>query len=632
MEHVTLTIDGRPVSAAKGTTVLQAAIEAGIQVPYYCYHPGLGIDASCRVCLVKIDKMAKLQTSCSTPVAEGMVVLTQDAEAVEGRASVFEFLLINHPLDCPVCDKGGECPLQDFSYTFGNSVSRMDFRRRTFDGEGVKADVGFGPTLMLNRNRCILCTRCVRFMREVDGDAQIGIADRGNGSEIATFNEEGVHSLLSGNLVDVCPVGAITTRQYRFRSRPWDNPHAVDTICTLCSKGCNTTAWIKAKPEWAKGSQLIRMTPRYNLDVNDFWMCDIGRFGYEWVEGDQRLRKPLLRGKSGEQAVASWNDVVSAARDRMNDAGRKNPASVQMLASAHASLEELFLLRRLAEEMKGPSGREDVHVTWRESEKRQPATTKFVVPATDAPNVAGARALSLSAAASGDHSHGATLRSAVESGRVAVLYVLDPGPDGSLGDTQWIVDARQSGHLETLIYQGVLSTPLARAADVVLPGTAWVEKDACYVNDQGRVQGASKVLSAPGDAVEDWQILTSVAAALGLSFSYTSSQQVRADVPAALAPLAASADLAPAATRADSARQGAVSVAGWEGLDTMTFSRPLDARHWLEASNPMERLKWNAMFQDLPPVKGHNVQMESVASAAIIPLTLVTESLDDASK
>ena len=131
----------------------------------------------------------------------------------------------------------------------------MDFPRRTFDGEGVKADVDFGPTLMLNRNRCIMCTRCARFMREVDGDAQIGIVDRGNGSEIATFNEQGVHSLLSGNLMDVCPVGAITTKQYRFRSRPWDNPNAIDTICTVCSKGCSTTAWLKAKPEWAKGSQ-----------------------------------------------------------------------------------------------------------------------------------------------------------------------------------------------------------------------------------------------------------------------------------------------------------------------------------------------------------------------------------------
>ena len=165
MDTVTLTIDGQQVTVAKGTTLLQAAIQSGHEVPYYCYHPGLGIDGSCRVCLVKIEKMGKLQTACYTYCSDGMVAWTNTPEVVAARASVFEFLLINHPLDCPVCDKGGECPLQDFSYTFGPERSRMEFPRRVFDGEGVKADVDFGPTLMLNRNRCILCTRCVRFMR-----------------------------------------------------------------------------------------------------------------------------------------------------------------------------------------------------------------------------------------------------------------------------------------------------------------------------------------------------------------------------------------------------------------------------------------------------------------------------------
>ena len=206
-----------------------------------------------------------------------------------------------------------------------------------FDGEGVRADVDFGPTLMLNRNRCILCTRCIRFMREVDGDAQIGIVDRGNGSEIATFNEQGVHSLLSGNLMDVCPVGAITTRQYRFRSRPWDNPHAVDTICTLCSKGCNTTGWIKAKPEWAKGSRLIRVTPRYNEDVNDFWMCDIGRFQYTWVEGDERLRKPMMLTRDGVQQVATWKDALDA-RARSARSGRPARSRIGALRHLRARL------------------------------------------------------------------------------------------------------------------------------------------------------------------------------------------------------------------------------------------------------------------------------------------------------
>jgi NADH-quinone oxidoreductase subunit G len=605
METATLTIDGRQLTVPKGTTVLQAAIEAGIQVPYYCYHPGLGIDASCRVCLVKIEKMAKLQTSCSTPVAEGMVVHTTDAEAVEGRAGVFEFLLINHPLDCPVCDKGGECPLQDFSYRFGNAESRMDFPRRTFDGEGVRADVDFGPTLMLNRNRCILCTRCVRFMREVDADAQIGIVDRGNGSEIATFNERGVHSLLSGNLMDVCPVGAITTRQYRFRSRPWDNPHAVDTICTMCSKGCSTTAWIKAKPEWAKGSRLIRMTPRYNPDVNDFWMCDIGRFQYTWVEGETRLRKPLVRAKDGTQQPATWTDALVRVRDLVDAAGRKDPASVRFLASAHASLEELFLLRQMAEGMKGEGGSEHVHVSWRRSEKQQPADTTFKVPATDAPNVSGAGALGLSVGAGLDgHADLTSLRTAVDQGHVAVLYVLNPGPDGSLGNVDWILEARNAGRVSAIVYQGVQATSLAAVADVVLAGASWVEKDATYTNDEKAIQAASKVINPPGEAVDDWQILTSVATSFGLRFPYRSSQDVRREISRTLA-----------------------GTPGYEGLGDRSFNRPLSQQHWLQASNPMERWKWNMMFEDLPPVKGHNVQMESSPQPAIIPLRLATEEI-----
>ena len=602
METVTLSIDGRQISVPKGTTVLQAAIEAGISIPYYCYHPGLGIDASCRVCLVKIEKMAKLQTSCSTPVAEGMIVHTRDAESVEGRAGVFEFLLINHPLDCPVCDKGGECPLQDFSYNFGNAQSRMDFPRRVFDGEGVRADVDFGPTLMLNRNRCILCTRCTRFMREVDGDAQIGIVDRGNGSEIATFNEQGVHSLLSGNLMDVCPVGAITTRQYRFRSRPWDNPNAVDTICTLCSKGCNTTGWIKAKPEWAKGSRLIRVTPRYNEAINEFWMCDIGRFQYTWVEGDDRLRKPTVLTRDGVQQIATWKDAIARTRDLLESAGRRDPSSVRFVTSAHASHEELFLLKQLAEGLMGESGGEHVDVTWRRSEKRQPEGTKFRVPATDAPNVNGVRDLGLNAGT--DVPDLSTLRTALDQGTVEVIYVVDPGPDGSMGDVAFLIEAKKGGQLPVLIYQGVLATELSRVADVVLPGAAWVEKDAIYTNEKGIVQAASKILNPPGEAVDDWQIITSVAVALGLPFPYAASRQVREDVARTLA-----------------------GKTGYENLGAIGFNRPLPLEHWLQASNPMERWKWNAMFQDLPPVKGHNVQMEGAPAQSVIPLKLVTEEI-----
>jgi NADH-quinone oxidoreductase subunit G len=584
METVTLTIDGRPVTVEKGKTVLQAAIESGVSVPYYCYHPGIGIDGSCRVCIVKIEKMPKLQTSCSTVCTDGMVVSTRTPEVVSARAGVFEFLLINHPLDCPVCDKGGECPLQDFSYAFGPDLSRMEFDRREFDGNGVKADVDFGPTLMLNRNRCILCTRCVRFMRDVDADAQINILDRGYGSEIATFQEEGVHSLISGNLMDVCPVGAITTREYRFKSRPWDNPLAADLICTQCSKGCNVTAWIKAKPEWAKGSQLIRFTPRLNPDVNDYWMCDIGRFEYHWIEGDDRVRKPLEKNAAGLQQPVSWHDAIATVCDRLAAAGTANAAGVRFLLSAHASHEELFLFKRLIEELAGEAGPSAISVSWRYREKSQPEGTKFKVPAVDAPNVNGARIFGLVAGAPGDEVREAdlsALRQAVETGSVTALYVFDPGPNGSLGDTAWIVEARARGALSLLIVQGVLMTDLSRAADFVLPGASYVEKEASYTNDHGRLQATARAISAPGDAMEDWQILVNIGKALGVSLNYSSSAQVRADIAARFA-----------------------GVSALEGLTTLAFSRPLEARHWLQQSNPSERWKWDFMFQDLPPVKG----------------------------
>jgi NADH-quinone oxidoreductase subunit G len=594
MDTVSLTIDGRTVTAAKGRTVLQAAIEAGIRIPYYCYHPGISIDGSCRVCIVKIEKMPKLQTSCSTTVAEGMVVHTQSPDVIDARASVFEFLLINHPLDCPVCDKGGECPLQDFSYNFGPNESRMEFPRRVFDGEGVKADVDFGPTLMLNRNRCILCTRCVRFMREIDSDPQINIVDRGYGSEIATFQEEGVHSLLSGNLMDVCPVGAITTRDYRFKARPWDNPEAVDTICTLCEKGCNTTAWLKAKPEWAKGARLVRMTPRYNPDVNDYWMCDIGRFDYHWIEGDERLRTPIVTSASGEKETASWSQALAAVAERVAAVG--GPGALRFLISAHASLEELYVLGRLGGAFGVPE--EGVAVSWRARSKPQPAGAKFKVPPVDAPNVRGARDLGFPVASAADGSADLTpFIRAVGQGHVAALYVFDPGPSGSLGDVSWIVDARKSGRLKLLIVQGVLVTDLSEAADIVLPGACWVEKDATYVNKDGRLQASARAMSPPGEAQEDWKIFTDVGLALGAAVAYPGSAEIRSELASAMAGNPIYANLA-----------------------TITFARPVAARTWLQASNPSERWKWDFMFQDLPPVKFEGRHgLSSLLS--VIPLT-----------
>ena len=519
---VTLTIDGRQVTVEKGKTVLQASIEHGIKVPYYCYHPGLGIDGSCRVCLVKIEKMPKLQTACSTPAAEGMVVMTQTPDVVEARASVFEFLLINHPLDCPVCDKGGECPLQDFSYSFGPNESRMEFPRRVFDGEGVKADVDFGPTLMLNRNRCILCTRCVRFMKEIDGDAQIGITDRGYGSEIATFQEEGVHSLISGNLMDVCPVGAITTRDYRFKSRPWDNPQAVDTICTLCSKGCNTTAWLKAKPEWAR-AQLVRTTPRYNPEVNDYWMCDIGRFDYPL---DRRRRPPAPPASCATRAgVAQPSTGARLAKTSERIAANGGTANVRLLVSAHASLEELFLLGRLGGAFGLPE--DGVAISWRTREKPQPPNTKFKVPAVDAPNVNGAADLGFPVhRGAGGATDLSAFRAQVEAARSG-RFTSSIRPGGSIGTCRGD-PARRAGKLSLLVVQGVLLNDLAREADIVLPGARLVREGRDVHHGQGRLQAAARRVDGAGDALEDWRIFVNLAATFGTTLDYASSAHVRA--------------------------------------------------------------------------------------------------------
>ncbi|MGI8670975.1 MAG: 2Fe-2S iron-sulfur cluster-binding protein [Luteitalea sp.] len=591
MDTVTLTIDGRALTVAKGTTVLQAAIEGGIGVPYYCYHPGLGMDGNCRVCLVKIEKMPKLQVSCAITASDGMVVHTQTPDVVKARAGVFEFLLLNHPLDCPVCDKGGECPLQDFSYTFGPDASRNEFPRRVFDGEGVKADVDFGPTLMLNRNRCILCTRCIRFMREIDGDPQIGVVARGNASEIATFEEQGIHSILSGNLMDVCPVGAITTRDYRFKSRPWDNPSAVDTICTSCEKGCNTTAWLRAKPEWAKGAQLVRFTPRLNPEVNQYWMCDIGRFGYHWIESDQRLTRPIVADASGAQATASWNQALDRLRDLLQAAG----TDVRFLLSAHASHEELFVFARFGQALLGDAARDAFDVGWTASAKAQPPGTTFVVPPVDAPNVAGARMLGLVEAGAGVPDH-AALRAAAAAGRVTLLYVFDPGPARSLGDVQWVIDARRAGQIGTLVVQGVLMSDLAAAADVVLPGAAFIEKDASYTNHQGILQFASRAFPSPGEALDDTAVVLAAARATGHDLGLASASEVRAAI---------------ATTLPDEA--------GLAGIDRATFGDARSTKHWLQASNASERVKGDTLFQDLPPVKFADMLMPR-PSADVIPL------------
>jgi predicted molibdopterin-dependent oxidoreductase YjgC len=326
-------------------------------------------------------------------------------------------------------------------------------------------------------------------------------------------------------------------------------------------------------------------------------MCDIGRFQFGWVEGDTRLRRPMLRQRTMLEPVA-WHDVEPKLRDAIQSAGAADPASVRFLVSAHAATEELFVLKQMVEGLIGSDGASLVSVTWNRREKPQPAEAKFKIHATDAPNVNGARDLGFTVGAGNDGAPDlGALRTAVEGGRVKALYVIDPGPEGSLGDVSWVVAARRSGKLPTLIVQGVVTTDLTTAADIVIPGAVWVEKDAIYTNEQGLVQASSKAINPPGEAREDWQILAAVASSLGLSMPYQSSDDVRKALAAAM----------PGSKYAEA--------------HTIAFARPISASNWLQASNPSERWKWDFLYQDLPPVKGHNVQMEGgAASSSFIPL------------
>jgi NADH-quinone oxidoreductase subunit G len=344
--EVSITIDGREIAAVEGEMLHDAARKGDVEIPYFCYEPKLGDPVgACRMCLVEIEGIPKLQTSCSTPVREGMVVHTRTEQVKEAQSAVVEFLLVNHPLDCPVCDKGGECPLQDVSYGWGPGKSRVIDEKRHFE-----KPIELSPLVAIDRERCILCYRCVRFSQEISEDAQLQLIERGDRTYVGTFDDRPYVAPFQGNITDICPVGALTNYTYRFRARPWDIEHA-GSVCTICPSQCNVSFTVRDE-------KVKRVLSRDNHEVDDGWLCDRGRYGFEMFDAPERIDGPRLKGggeASWEQAIAKAAEGLRAAAEiDHTQGGSKSAASSKVAAIVgDASNEEGFLVQRIVREALG---------------------------------------------------------------------------------------------------------------------------------------------------------------------------------------------------------------------------------------------------------------------------------------
>ncbi len=501
-DEVTLTIDGRPVTVKKGTNVLEAARTLGIDISAFCYHPGLSIAACCRQCLVSVEKNPKLQPSCQQSVGEGMVVRTTDPQSSLARKQMLEFTLVNHPIDCPICDKAGECTLQKLYFEHDNADSRVDVPKV----EKPKV-VDLGPTVVLDAERCILCTRCIRVCDEVAGVHELEMSQRGSHQELGTAPGAKLENPYSVNTVDVCPVGALTAKDFRFTMRAWEL-ETTPSVCNGCATGCNTEVQHKDERVW-------RLIPRHNADVNKYWMCDEGRLTYHELRED-RLAVPTVGG-----LPASWDRALAAAAEQLG-AALKNPAQVAVVLSAQHSNEENFALAKLAAAWK-------VTNVFVSTSAPVPERADDILRDADVdPNRKGVEAITAGVARSM-----AELETAINSGTIRAMVVL--GDALALGDSAM----GRVRELDALIVLAWREIGAARAATVALPVAAWAERAGTITNRQGRVQRQHAALATLGQAVAGWEALVRLAAATGAKLttaktSWAHAREVHKDMIAAV--------------------------------------------------------------------------------------------------
>jgi len=484
-----ITVDGTEYETQEGRTILQALDELGIlmngvDIPHYCWHPKLSIDGSCRLCQVEIEGVPKLQIACNTPIKDGMEIRTQTAPVKEAREGVMELLLVNHPLDCPICDQAGECKLQDYAFEYGVEHSRSREPRRA-----GKKNVDFGPTITFDQERCILCRRCVRFCREVPGTGEIGVFGRGDHSALETFPGLELDNPYSMNVADICPVGALTTKDFRFKIRVWFLED-VPGICTGCSKGCNV--WLGTA-----NNKVYRYVPRRNDAVNETWVCDDGRMSYRHIGSADRLDRAMVRGELGVLEVTSVDDAVAAASERLRAlVDAKGPGVVGAVASGHGTNEDLEAFVRLLDGL-GVENRGLATV--------QGESDELLVQAEKAANGEGARKLGFGDAAG--------VLDRLNTGGLEALVVM--GHD--LLDAQHLGGIEGLERLDTLIVLDSHHSALERVAHVVLPARHAAEKAGHFTNHEGIVQAVAPAVEPAGEAVPEAEAFDRLAAALGVA-------------------------------------------------------------------------------------------------------------------
>ena len=478
---VKVTVDNRVIEAPEGAILLQVMLDAAMDIPHYCYHPKLSIDGSCRLCQVKIEGMPKLQISCNTQVRDGMVVNTLDPEVQSTRRGVLELLLLNHPLDCPICDKAGECWLQNFAMRFGSRYARTVEPRRK---HGKRMDIG--EQILLDQERCILCRRCVRFCREISKTGELAVFNIGDHSVLDIYDQR-LDNDYSMCVADICPVGALETKDFHHKMRVWFLEDTA-SVCPSCSNGCNIMV------SAARG-RIWRLTPRRNDEVNDTWMCDAGRLNYKFVGDPERLRAPQVAGAEG-LAETGWQNALEQTASVIADFTKRNGGKAfGAVLSPHLTNEENYrfgeLLRAIG------AGRVAMAV-------RRGKHDDFLIKAEKAANARGVRELGL---VKGDDDGLGELLRACEDGEIKALYIC--GED--------ILDVvaleRLEGILakiELLIVQDLKLRPLFGRATIVLPTTTFAEKDGTFTNHAGRVQRIQQVLATPPGWVADGEIFTNI--------------------------------------------------------------------------------------------------------------------------